>query len=315
MSFKYTTAAALQAYVRTYGVQLITRGFYGFASRDIISLHENVKGQKILTRVEFQKIVRRWQAAFSAPADLVEFKPETLLVQPARVDMEVVPQEWEESYLGHFRKPGFTVDDYPFEAYLMDQKLAAIASEFEDAIWSGVAAGSPAATDTLDQLFDGFLHQIADLITATTLTPVATGAIAESTAVDQINSMVDQLHAVLKARPTVCYMSMGNAAKYIRNYKDKFGKYTERKIDSMINTGVQLDEYPCTVIGVPGMGTSGRVIVTPVWNMAVGTDQLTDMDEFHVERRHRTLEMSLEFKAGAQIAYPADTIIVVNDQA
>ena len=172
-SINLASAESFRDYVEDFGTELFGRAYYGFESANIATLHEGVKGKKILTELIMGDLARRWAKNFTPTEDQLNFKPRTLEVSTCKVELQICPQDFESTYLGMFRRKGQNHDDIPFEGYILDKIMKKLAQEFEVAFHQAQKAGTPAAADLMKQTFDGLNKVIADEIAAG-YAPVAT---------------------------------------------------------------------------------------------------------------------------------------------
>ena len=319
-SVVYTSAEAFQAYVREYAPSLIRQLYYGFKTGMLVTPFEGIKGQLILTEsVIANSLAKRWSKTF-APVAAVEMKPRKLEVVPQKIDLSVVPKEFEFSYLGMMRRKGQDPRDFPFEAYILTQILDKLAQEKEYAIWQGVAAAVAGSNDLLSETFDGFLQIVADEITATNLTPVTTGAIDSTNAVASFRTMWSEVSSAYKEMGVDIFCSYEIFDAYRINYKDDFGANpVETTVINESNYTAQGLRYELgggnsSIIPIPGLEGSGRVIMTPRANLCYGMDSPSD-ETFNFDTDTRELRYWMDFNMGCQIMIAKDGIMTVNDQA
>lgn len=312
-SVNFTQAQSFQNYIRIFQEKLLTLLYSGFSTGDLITAHEGVKGEKVLTEMILGTLVHRWRKTFDPTAGAIDFNPRVLTVKPAKVDLQVYPQEYEDSYLGMLRQKGFKVDDFPFQLYVLSQILAKIAEEKEIAIWQGIMTGS-AVTDPLTSLINGFLKQIADGITATDITVVSTGALTEADIIDQVEAVHSGLSPAQQVATTYGFVSLATYKLYLRAYRDQVSKYTG-VIQSNGREMVKLDFAPAWLVPTVGMGTSSRIIFTDPMNFHHGYDGASDGQTITIEKNHRALDLMIDFKFGAGIGIMKNAILRVNDQA
>lgn len=312
-SVTLTDVATLQAYVQDFHPELIRRAFYSPKTLQYGTAHEGVKGKKALTKIKFVagKAVS-WAGAFSAASGALTMHPRQLEVVPIKRDLSFIPQEFEATYLGKFRRMGQNPgQDLPFEADILNTLLAGHAEELESAYWQGVQAGSVTpGTTPMAQCFDGFLHIISDAITATTLSAVPTpgGAITTTNIIELLETMWDSLGAGYKEGPVHVFLSWANYQKYQQAYREAYGKYTAQG-----NNVTALDfSQNALLVPMPGMGTSNRIVMTPGENLCVGYDGLNDQ-MFNFLQLHRQIDFWMDFKAGVNFAQIDEECLVVND--
>ena len=315
LSVNLTDVASYLAYVQDYHDQLITRAFYSPRTLQYATVHEGVKGKKTLTRLKVAtgKAVA-WKSDFVAATDAVSFHPRTLEVSAIKRDLSFTPQDFEATYLGRFRQQGQNPgDDLPFEAFILQAILDGHAEELESALWQAVKTAITPGTTVMSSCFDGFLHIIADEITATNVTPVTTpgGAITTTNIVELLESMWAELGAAYKEREVFIYMSWANFQKYQQGYRETYGVNSNWNPREALMT---LDfSMNAKLVPMPGMGSSDRIVMTPRGNLHVGYDDLGDTNMFEFEKSKRQMDFWMDFKVGAQIAQIDEGALVVND--
>lgn len=318
MSVNHSYAESFQGYVRTYAEEMFCQLFYGFKTADLAQVLEGIKGEHVLTELEIgENLARRWGKTFDPLSDAVAHKPRVLKTALNKVDFSVVPTQYEFSYLGAMRKKGQDAADWPFQAYVMEKVLAKLNQEFETAAWQGQEALSPAPGDYLRQTFDGYLKIIADALTATDITAVVTGAITTANIIEKLRLMWEAVLPVYKENGTDIFVSYTIYDMYRKAYKDAYKvdpAYTMITEAGYRGIEYELGNGNCRIIPINGMSGSGRVVITPRENLAIGIDSASDV-MFNVEQEKRELHFWMDFRMGAQIMIQKDGILVVNDQA
>lgn len=312
-SLTLTDAAALQAFVRTYDFNLLGRMFHGFASGPFLTPHANVKGQLVLTEMVVGDLVRRWKKTFEPTEGAFAFKPRTLTVVPAKIDLELYPQEFASTYLGHAQRPGFNALDNPFEGYMLGKTLDKMKNEQDVAAWLGDAAAVAADDDNMSELFDGYLKIIADGLTAGDISVVATGALTLADMVEQTEMVYNALPSEMRMKMVYIYMSVDNWSLYQQSYRENYSKnYMQKTVGGL--ELIRLDGGNAWIVPVPGMGTSDRIIATTADNMHYGFDLESDQ-ALNFKDDIRCIKMWSDFKFGVQIGLLHDWAIKVNNQA
>lgn len=308
LSVKLTDAASFQAYVQDYHDELLSELFVGFQSAPLFTAHEGVKGKKLLTQLVTNDLVTRYSATFAPVADALEFKPRNLVVADAKVDLKIIPKDFEGTYLGMYRKKGQDPMDLPFEGYILKSALDKIKSEMEYAIWRAEIPNLPTSTDKLIKLFDGIQVIIQDEITATNLTATTTGALTSSNAVAAVESVYAALGDAYLGRSVDVFLSPKDRIKFVQDYRDKYGKYYEAPDGS-----VELEVGTANVHILPGV-PENCILITPKENIHYGYDADWDSNTFNFEQEDRSIKMWMDFKIGVNFGIVNDNIIAVNDQ-
>lgn len=313
-STNFTDVAAFRAYVEKFAEDLISRGYYGNRTADIVTGHDGVKGKKILTLLTLGTLGRRYSKTFAAPANTIKFTPRELVVEAGKFELSFVPQDFESNYLGMFRKKTFNdSDEIPFEGYIMNDVMKKQANEIENAMWRGVKADVAADTDTLLMILDGYLQILKDDQDAVTpkLTAYTTpgGAITKNNVIEVMEGMWDTLDSEYQDMPIGIFVNPKIWSWYQRAYRDDYSKYTE----SMQTGRIKLDFCDGEIIRTPGMGTSQRIIMSPIENLHYGYDGIDDATTFNFEKNHRQIDYWADFKMGVQFGIMEDGVMAIND--
>lgn len=317
-SLDHSYAQSFQDYVRTYADELFCEMFYGFKTSDLAKTYEGIKGEHVITQLEIgENLARRWAKTFDPVTDAATFKPRVLKTVTNKVDFSIVPQQYEASYLGAWRKKGQDPADWPFAAYVLSKIMAKLQQEFEVAVWQGVEEASPSAGDYLRQTFDGYLQIIAESLTAGDIDAVTTGAITGSNIIAKLRDMWAEVLSQYKENGTDILMSYAMYDTYRIAYKDAY-KIDPAYID-ITNSGYrgvqfELGNGNTRIIPVNGMAGSNRIVITPRENLTIGIDAGSDF-VFRVKEDIRELQFAMDFRMGAQILMQKNGILVVNDQA
>lgn len=313
-----TDVQAYRDYVQDFHDELITRAFFSPETVQLATAHEGVKGKKTLTRLKFVRgKAVAWKADFQPATGAVTFHPRHIEVEPVKRDLSFIPQEFEDSYLGAQRKPGQNPGaDLPYEGQILNTILSGHAEELEEGLWQAVKAGSitPGVTP-MNQCYDGFLEIIKDEITGggipgAQVVPVSGGAYSMTNIVDTIENMWKALNAAYKNMAVDAYLSWGNFTLFNQAYRELYGfnfgstEAARRKLDFSMNA---------TLIPLPGMGESDRIVLTPRGNLHVAYDSFADTNMFEFEKNKRQMDFWMDFKLGVQIGQTDEGGLIVTD--
>lgn len=313
-STDFTDVAAYRAYVEKFAPELITRGYYSNRTAQLVTAHDGVKGKKVLTILTLGTLGRRWSKAFNPPAGTIGFTPRELVVEAAKFELGFVPQEFESNYLGQFRRQGFNDSDFiPFEGFIMNAVMAKQAAEIEAGMWRAEKANVAADTDTLMMIHDGYLTKLAkdQALGTPKLTAYTTpgGAVTQNNVVEVLEGMWDRLDPEYQDMPIGIFVNPKIWSWYQRQYRNDYSKYTE----SMQTGRIKLDFCDGEIIRTPGMGTSQRIVMTPLENMHYGFDGLDEAYAFNFEKEHREVHYWSDFKMGVEFGIMEDGVMVIND--
>lgn len=313
-SISYSDLQAYRDYAEIIAPEFLSKAYYGNQTASLVVGHDGVKGKKILTQMILGVLGRRYEKTFAPVADTINFKPRVLEVNAAKFEFGFAPQDFESTYLADLKRTGFDdTNNLPFQGFIMMKIAEKMAQEIEDAMWRGEIPGTTANTDVLTQVIDGYLELVKDAITAADLTPVVTptGAWTTTNIITTLEAMWDTLDPQYQDMRISVFVSPALWKLYNVAYRENYGKYT----DNTQSGRMKLDFCNAELIRTPGLGTSNRVIMTPLDNMHYGYDDVNDVSSLNFEKDHRELHFWSDFKFGVQFGFLEDGIVAVNDLA
>jgi len=303
-------ATALGAYHQEHRDTLITEMLLDEDFTSDLEVMDDVTDELPLPNLSLTDLIKPANATTFAPtANALAFGARILKVRGIKVDLQLIPQVLEKTWLGKMKK---ATDpwDMPFEAFIMKYINSKITENLRlKAIYSGSynAAGTTPGTT-----MDGFLELIADEITATNITPIVTGAITAANVVDKLELTYDGLGEAYKGVPTIMKVNPTIFDWYNRKYRVDFG--TNQDYKGMSSKRRTLDGTMCELVREPGLGASQRVIASVKENFIYGVDSASGYS-LDVQKFDRTLKILIDFKAGVQFAEINANALAVNDQA
>jgi hypothetical protein len=248
-------------------------------------------------------------ANWAPTTNALNFGARPLKVRPIKVDLVLIPQVLEKTWLGKMKDPRNPFE-MPFEGFIMNY-IAQKAKEnmHLQGVFKGVFNG--AGTTPIDTM-DGFLKIIADEITATNITPVVTGALNSGNVIANLEKVYDALGEAYKNMPTQMFVSPAIFDLYTRAYRTSFGANND--YGGVARVRVSLDGTLCEVVREPGLAGSQRVICTPKENTFLGVDTLSDYN-LDIQKEKRSINVLMDFKAGVNFGQIHGRALAVNDQA
>ncbi len=248
-------------------------------------------------------------ANWAPTTNALNFGARLLKVRSIKVDLVLIPQVLEKTWLGKMKDPKNPFE-MPFEAFIMGYVAQKAKENLHlQSIFKGIYNGAgttPVAT------MDGFLKIIADEITATNITPVVTGAINSGNVIANLEKVYDALGEAYKNTPTQMLVSPAIFDLYVRAYRGSFGANNDYA--GVARGRVSLDGTLCEVVREPGLAGSQRVICTPKTNLYLGVDTMGEYN-LDIQKEKRSINVLMDFKAGVQIGQIHGRGLAVNDQA
>lgn len=212
-------------------------------------------------------VTQPYQTDFT-PSGSVVFAPIKLSLQAWKIDVQLSSHDiWDKwvAFLHDMEKRDESMQ--AFVRYVMENHV--LPQHLEDwelnIAYAGVyAAPTPGTAGAVGTTINGVKKVINDAITATTITPITTGA-ADSdpaTFVQQIQDYVAQISTRARKKPMILAMSEDLELRF-RNGMRELYPTTSRDIVDLLKVA----NYPnIEVRGYPAMGTSGKYFCTPKTN-------------------------------------------------
>lgn len=271
---------------------------------DGIAVYKNVSKPLALPKLSAVGNPRPYRSQDDTSGNGVKYTDRVLTAYQSKWDMDFDPEEHRNKYLNDGSIDPAKV---PFWKYCVEQFTKEYLSQINDNtayLGSYNASGSTAAA-----IATGWGTTIAAEITATNLTPVVTGAITTSNAVDKVELVVKdaQVKPWMRKKGMIVYVSFATFDKFVAHYRTLNGY---QYIPS-VNGEYKIDGVNAILKPVSWMGTSSRIIATVVGNLCTGVDK--DNVVVAATARRNIIEARPMFPVGFQIADLE--AIVVNDQA
>lgn len=278
-----TDVSKIKDYLGRNSADLLRLAYQGMEAWNQVTVLPDVKNKIRLTTLSIDKMVKPFSADFSPTENVIGFKPREIGVEVAKADLQVVPEEFRQTYLAQFTQTKGvmrTPQDLPFEKFIWEDVFAAFGEELNnDTAYLGVHNAS--GTSAKD-VADGWGTILAANIYDDTenpdgvITPVTTGAITSDDAYEQLKTLVRSVEPKYRTPKwnLKAYMSYATYEAYLDNL-DTLGVNTGRGNDPIGGANAKwLRGYQNIVELVPAtwMGDSGRIILTPKANIILAAD-------------------------------------------
>lgn len=306
-------ASSLGAYFRKNDDGIMSQLMLGMNIDDRITVLDGVKDQQPLIHSVTGDLVQPGgdPTSFDTTANAFDMQPRILQVRPWKIDLTFYPQLMERQWLGYLKSNGSDPTEIPFAQYFFSEITKKANENIRvSALFEGTynASGTTPA-----DIFDGFNHIIADEITATNITPVATGVVSSSTIIDDVEEVYDNLHEAAKGVEGQVLVSPTLFDWYVRLYRSTYGG--NNNYEGMQKGEVLIDGTMYTLKREPGLAGSQRIIATTKENLVYGVDVSGEENNIRVEQNRRAVEVMVDAKAGAQLRDISTRALSVNDQA
>jgi len=273
--------------------------------------HRNVTAPQVLPKLAAQGNPRPYRDTEDFTGNDPVFTDRTLTAYVGKWDFQMSYESLRNTYLSASKNGKLDPSSTPLHQYILEQYTNEFFSQlYDNTVGLGVynSSGTTAAA-----ICDGLRTLIAAAITATTLTPITTGAIASTDAVTKVETFVTGLPAWMRQKGFKIFCSYAIFDKYKAHYRtlNAFGFQRSE------NGRYQLDGIKGYMEPRGWMGTSSRLIAVPDvpvtdanYNLHMGTNDEAIM--VYPTVNLNIIKMRYMYPLGIQIADLAG--IFVNDQ-
>lgn len=278
-----TDISKIQQYLGENNEDLLRLAYGTMECWDQVTVLPDVKNKIRLTTLSVDKMVKPFVADFSPTANVIKFEPREIGVQTAKADLQLVPNDFRQTYLAQFigsKGVGRTPQDLPFEKAIWEDVFSRFGEEVnDDTAYLGVHnASGTAAVDVADGWGTILAANIYNASTNADgiITPITTGALTATTAYAQLKALARSIPVKYRTPKWALkfYMSHATYESYLDNL-DSLGVNSGRGNDPITGDNtIWLRGYKGIIELVPNtwMGDSGRIIATPKSNIILAAD-------------------------------------------
>lgn len=304
--------AGLSAYTNENAMDLIKEAVLRGRTVDLIQVQGGIKSaatiNRLSTTINAAAGACGWSATNSTTLD-----QRTITVDDIKINESICLNDLENYYTQVQMNPGSYNTDIPFEQLYAENKKDQILALVEDLIWRGdkvSGSGNLALANGFKKLFDaGITASSAYYGTySTNTTTLASTIVAKvDEAISKINTEIidtDDLHL---------FMSYADYRIYARALRDaNYFAYTGAE-----NQGLDFSQvHPGTnvrVVAVRGLNGTNRWVLTRASNLYVGTDLLSDAEDFKIwySQDNDEVRFLAKWKLGVQAAWLDEVVYYV----
>lgn len=238
---------------------------------------------------------------FAATSNALVWGSRTLKVRRWKADLQIVPGEYEKSWLGHYKTPGsLNEKKMVLEEFIVQEIIKRIQQNVRQAVIAGTySAGGTAVND----IVDGLKTLLDAEVTATTITPTTLVAPTTSNVITQVEDVFDDLGDIYKSQPDlIVLLPTAWYNMYARANVNTLGRFSDFAADKMKVFG----RPNATILEEPNL-SGNRVIVTQKSNLVIGVDTESEYNDVRFQEYERTIKMMVDGKIGIQVKSIRDT--------
>jgi hypothetical protein len=316
MAFNVT---GLASYTKANERELLTKSLFSAKSISLATKMPNVKSAMQVNVMDTDAVFQSGTSCGFSASGTTTFTNRTMTVSPIRVHEALCPKTLETKYLQLVLPNGSNPKSIPFEQQFTDLKAGLIAQNLETAFWQG---DTTSGNNALAQ-FDG-LVKIITAVSASAIAANASGFMAGAPysasggiTVSNVNAIMQGIFraipaALLDKNDTMIFCGIDTFRTYqlALTNANLFHYNTDA---SNSNFEIVIPGTNIKVVGVNGLNGTGRIYAMRTSNMFFGCDVLGEESKFELFWAQEAMEVRYvaEFKAGVQIAFPAEVVYYV----
>lgn len=306
--------AGLTAYVEQNASDLIKEAVLKGRTVDLVTVQGGIKSSQTINRISTSLEAQAGACGFN-PLGTTTIDQRTITVSDIKINETICLNDLEAFYTQVAMNPGSYNTAIPFEQTFAENKRDQIMAMIEDMVWksnTSTGTGNLALTDGFNKLFDaGITASSGRFITySNAALSNATGASPYSAASSNIVQLIDELARlvntnVIDALDLHVFLSYADYRTYAKLLRDlNLFAYTGAE-----NQGQEFSQmHPGTnirVIAVRGLNSASRIVLAEASNLYVGTDLLSDAEDFKVfySQDNDEVRFLAKFKLGVQVAF------------
>lgn len=306
-----TTALGKYMSVPKVAQDIWSRLFQGLELAPYMKKIGNQTGKYVGVNSITSELMQPFQKGWT-PKGTVDFNPYINDVFRAKVDflLDNIDDVYA-SWLMFFADETKERKDWPLVRYIVEvELLPKIIEEMNFAMCGGAYVAPTAGTAGASlATMNGYKTQITSLITAGSLTPIVTGAISPTNALDSLETFADGIDSKYSDKGGVIFCSKSVERFYKQDYRATFGSTNSADAKNQL----KLDNYNIRLVGLEGWGSSQRLMFSNNnGNMVHLYDKIFTPSTFQVQQDKRSVILMADWHQA--VGFNTLTGVYVNDQ-
>lgn len=294
----------LSAYTNEHAMDLIKESVLRGRTVDLVQVQGGIKSSATINRLSTTINAAAGACGWSA-TNSTTLDQRTITVCDIKINEAICLNDLEAYYTQVMMNPGSYNTEIPFEQLFAENKRDQIMAMIEDLIWKGntsTGTGNMALCDGFIKLFDaGITASSAQYGTFSGST-----AITAAEVVDKFDEAVGKIPTdIVDADDLILFCSYADFRTYAKALRDaNLFHYTGAENQggdfTMMVPGTNVRVY-----AVRGLNGQGRFGIARASNMYVGTDLLSDAEDFKIfySQDNDEVRFLAKFKIGVQVAW------------
>jgi len=303
MSFELS---GLTAFTDEHKMDLIKESILKGRTVDLVTVQPGIKNSATINKISTSLILQAGACGWNA-SGTTSLTQRAITVSDIKINESICVNTLEDYYTSVMMNPGSYNESIPFEQIYSENKRDNIQAVIEDLIWRGdtdTGSGNLALADGLIKLFDA--DALLSPPVATTDTYTAATIATPSNAVDIIDAMVaDVPENIIDADDLHIFCSYSFYRIYSKQLRDaNLFHYTGAE-DQGLEFSQMVPGTNVRLVAVKGLTGQDRLVLTQASNIVVGTDLLSDGEDFSIfySKDNDEVRFLSKWKLGVNVAF------------
>lgn len=288
---------ALSAWSDEHKLELIAKSILKGRTISLVNLQTGIKHSATINTLASTPVFQAGSCGWNA-SGTTTLSQRALTVSDIKQNESICLNTLEDYYTSKMMKAGSYNEEIPFEQLFAEEKAAQISSLVDTLAWQGDTGGSGNLV-----LVDGWLKTMgadAGVVDVTGLTLTAGSIVAA------VDSMVAAIPTdVIDAEDLTIFMGYDVYRVYAKALRDAnlfhyTGAENQGEDFSQVVPGTNVK-----VIAVKGLNGTNKLVATPASNLYMGTDLVSDMEDFKIffSQDNDEVRLRAKFKLGFNYAF------------
>ena len=308
--------SALSNYTNQNNFPLITKSLFEAKTMKLMTPMTGIKSAETVNIMETDSIFQAGGTCGFLSSGTTSFSQRTLTVGKIKINESLCPKTLEAYYLQLQLPTGSRYENLPFEEVYSNEKAGKIAQQLEVSVWQG----DTTLADANLKRFDGLLKIIDTSGSAIVADSTKnTEAITTSNVIAKFDSLYENIPSqLLNKNDFVIFCGLDIFRLYTVALKNQ-NLFHYDGVAAASDMEIIMPGTNIKVIGVNGLNTVNdnsnntglnRIIALRTSNMYFGTDLMNEEDRFEIffAKEADEIRFVAEFKAGTQVAFPAEVV-------
>jgi hypothetical protein len=295
--------SALTAYTNEFAIDLIKEAVLKGRTVDLVTVQGGIKSSATINRLSTILNAQGGACGWN-PTGSTILDQRTISVCDIKINEAICLNDLEAFYTQVQMNPGSYNTEIPFEQLFAENKRDQIMALIEDLIWKGDTVGGSGNL----ALCDGLVKLFNDGITASNTAQYGTYSTANvaTEIIDKIDEAITKINAnVIDATDLHVFVSYPLFRIYAKALRDaNLFHYTGAENQGGDFT-LMVPGTNVRVIAVRGLNNVNRFALSPASNVYVGTDLMSDAEDFRIfySQDFDEVRFLAKWKIGVQVAY------------